>query len=257
MKKTLFILAISLAAILLMAGCSSFGFIRGSGNVVTKEFGFQDFTRIEVANAFHFEITRADSFSVVVSTDDNLVSRLDLSQTGKNLTIKLKPASYSNAQTKAVITLPALEGLEISGATQGTVSGFQSASDFDLIASGASRLEMDMESGKTTIQVSGASQVTGQIKAQDMEIEASGASRCELSGTAGKTRYEISGASQAITGSLLLQSADVEVSGASKAVISTNGTLDIDVTGASRLEYYGSPVLGKVNVNGASTLTKK
>jgi hypothetical protein len=54
-----------------------------------------------------------------------------------------------------------------------------------------------------------------------------------------------------------VQKADVEVSGASKAVINTNGTLDVNVTGASTLEYSGSPTLGKVNVTGASTLTKK
>jgi hypothetical protein len=257
MKKLFMLLAVCLSAALFLAGCSSFGIIRGSGNAVTKEFDFKDFTRIELSSAFHFDITRSDAYSVVVSTDDNIVSRLDLSQSGKTLTVKLKPASYSNAETKATIALPELEKLNISGAAQGKVRGFQSSGDFDLEASGASRVEIDMETGDTFLLASGASQISGQIKAQDLEIETSGASRCEISGTAGKTRYNISGASQAITGSLQLQSADVEVSGASKAVVNTNGTLDLDLTGASRLEYYGSPTMGKVNVNGASTLTRK
>ncbi len=257
MKKLFLILAFSLAAVLFLAGCNGFGFIKGSGNIVTKEYSFKDFSRIEVSSAFHFEITRAETYSVMVSTDDNLISRLDLSQSGKTLVIKLKPASYSNAETKAVITMPALEALNVSGASQGTLKGFQSIDDFDLEASGASRVEMEMESGKTRIEVSGASKISGQLKALDTEIVVSGASRCELSGSAGNTRFSVSGASQSITGNLVLQNADAEVSGASKAVINTGGTLNVDVTGASTLQYYGNPVLGKVNVNGASTLTNK
>jgi len=257
MRKRYWFLAISLTAVLLLVGCSSFGIIKGSGNVVTTEFNFKDFSRVELSSAFHFEITRADNFSVVVATDDNLVSRLDISQSGKTLTIKLKPASYSNTETRATIKMPDLEMLDISGASQGTVKGFKSSGDLDLKTSGASRVEIDLESGDTWLQASGASQITGQIKAQKMEIEVSGASRCEISGTSGNTRYIISGASQAITGSLLVQNANVEVSGASKAVVNTNGNLDIDISGASRLEYYGSPVMGKVNVTGASTLTRK
>jgi hypothetical protein len=257
MKKIFLLIGAILAVMLLVAGCSSLGIIAGSGNMVTKEYDFKDFNQVEVSSALQFNITRADSYSVLVSTHDNLVTRLDLSQSGKTVMVRLKPGSYTNAKTEVSITMPALERLEVSGASQGNVKGFQSTGDFALTVSGASRVEIDMESGKTTLEVSGASKITGQLKAQDTGITASGASRCEISGTAGNTRFNVSGASQSITGNLLLQSAAVEVSGASKAVINTTGTLDVNVTGASTLEYYGSPTLGKVNVTGASTLTKK
>ncbi len=40
-----------------------------------------------------------------------------------------------------------------------------------------------------------------------------------------------------------------------KLLININGELNIDLSGASRLNYIGSPILGDINVSGASTLT--
>jgi hypothetical protein len=47
------------------------------------------------------------------------------------------------------------------------------------------------------------------------------------------------------------------VSGAGQANVFVNGKLDAELSGASRLEYGGKPVLGKVEVTGGSTLKQK
>jgi hypothetical protein len=177
-KKTILLISAFLVVAMLLTACSSLGIIVGSGNLVTKDFDFKDFDKVEVSSALHFDISRSDFYSVHVSTHDNLVPRLDLTQSGKTLVVKLQPGSYSNAKTEVSITMPVLESLEVSGATQGNAKGFQSKGDFTLKVSGASQAEIDIETGKTTLDISGAGKVNGQLKAQDTGITVSGASRC-------------------------------------------------------------------------------
>ncbi|MGB3906734.1 MAG: hypothetical protein WBB22_17650, partial [Anaerolineae bacterium] len=47
--------------------------VRGSGNVVTQEFSMTGFDKVDVSHAFTVDIGQADSFSVDVGIDDNLV----------------------------------------------------------------------------------------------------------------------------------------------------------------------------------------
>ncbi len=255
MKKVYLSLAACLGLIaLLMAGCT---YIIGAGNTVNKEYDFQGFNKIEVGSAFHFDITKSDSYSVTVTTRENIVDHLDVVQSGKTVKIRLKPGSYSNSDTRVSMTLPDLQGLVISGASQGTVKGFKSSNDLDMKVSGASKVEIQAEAGNSTLEVSGASKVTGSLVALDADLTASGASHCDISGSANNARFNVSGASSITASSFSVQSADVDSSGASKATINTNGKLEVDATGASTVEYTGNPTLGKVNVNGASNLAHK
>ena len=52
----------------------------------------------------------------------------------------------------------------------------------------------------------------------------------------------------------MLDNIEASISGASSAYLKVNNKLDFDLNGASRLEYSGSPTIGKMKVSGASTL---
>jgi len=229
----------------------------GVGNVVDKQYDFKDFTNVEIGNAFQYEINRADSFSVTVSTHENIAEHLNISKPDKTLYIRLKPGSYTNADGKAIINMPELAKLEVSGASRGSAKGFKSTNNLGLTVSGSSQLEMDLEAGATSLNISGASRVTGNLKAQDTLLVISGASRCELTGLTAQADLNVSGASTIDSPNLLLQSANVNVSGASRATINTNGNLSIDASGASTVNYLGKPVLSKINVTGASHINSK
>jgi hypothetical protein len=258
MKKVL-LAAIGLTCLLVLSltGCSSIGLVVGVGNVADKTFDYKDFTDVEVSSAFEYDITRADNYSVIVSAHENLLDRVDVSQSGKTLTIRLQPGNYTNTSAKATITMPELNRLTVSGASRGTAKGFVSTNNFDLKVSGASRLDMDITAGQTSADISGASRVSGNLIAQDTALKVSGASRFDVGGSAQVTDVEVSGASQVNSPDFQLQDANAHVSGASRATINTSGTLSLDVTGASTLNYLGNPHLNKINVNGASRIVSK
>jgi hypothetical protein len=67
----------------------------------------------------------------------------------------------------------------------------------------------------------------------------------------------VSGASRFSLDDFTVNNANVNISGASTGTIDLDGRLDANVSGASTLLYVGDPVMGTINVSGASTLSKK
>jgi len=214
--------------------------VRGSGNVVTEEMAFADFTAVYVENAFVVEIIQSDSFSVTIRVDDNILDSVEVSKEGDTLRIRLgRGVSLRGDVTlEAMITMPDLEGLELSGASRASVSGFRSSRELDIDLSGASALDGDLEAGS-------------------IDIDASGASTVALEGSAGGLTMVGSGASTLNLADFTVYTAEVTLSGASKATLHVQESIDpVDVSGASTLRYLGDPSLGNVSTSGASTVDK-
>jgi len=115
----------------LLAACQ--GVVLGSGDPETRTFDYTDFTRIEAHNGFHVEITRSSSYSIEVITDDNVWKYLDVSKNGDTLVIEFEwNRSYTNVIKEAVITIPDVEGIQLSGGSRGDIDGFNSSNDFSI-----------------------------------------------------------------------------------------------------------------------------
>jgi hypothetical protein len=256
--KKIFYLIVALISLIVLLGTatSCIGYIVGTGPVISKDYSYSGFANVDISSFFKFDISRSDSFSVKASTYENILEHLDISQSGDTLKVRFKPGSYNN-DTKVIITMPQLNNLTISGASNGSVRGFRSVNPYNLELSGASRLDMDVEAGDSKIEISGASNVTGKLTSQATRITISGASGCDISGSAGLTNIEVSGASHFDSPNFKMQDTDISISGASHASIYTKGTLNLDLTGASNLEYSGNPILSKVNISGASKINGK
>jgi hypothetical protein len=276
-KKVLIPVLVFLAVICLgVTACPGIGYIVGTGPVANQTFDLTDFKNIQVSNAFGYEITHSDNFSVTVSAHENIFSHLDIKQTGDTLIIRMKPGSYTNSETRAIITLPDLTGLNVSGASRGSAKGFKSTSQLDINLSGSSQLDLAVEAGKTRIKISGASKMTsvltagntdleisgasnltGSLTSQDIRVNLSGASRCEINGSAAGGNIEISGASRFTATSFKMENATINASGASTAHIYCDGTLNIEASGASTVKYSGSPQIKGLDVTGASHVSSE
>ena len=257
-KRVLFFLGlfITVSMVVIAAGC---GVISGSGDLETHEMDYNDFTELEVGYAFDAEIARADSFLVEITIDDNLYEYLDISQSGDTLRISMEPGYvYTQATQRAVIHLPDLERLELSGASRGKVSDFTSSHHLGIQVSGASEMDISgVSSGDVTLKISGASQVSGSFAMTDADFELSGASSVSLEGTASDIILDLSGASTADLSDFRVDNAQVDLSGASNVTVNASGRLSGDLSGASRLEYVGNPTLGDISASGGSSVSSK
>jgi hypothetical protein len=242
MKKAIIIAAVVIAisvtcAVLIIRGWP-LGLV-GSGNLETNDYAFTDFTKVEISSAFEFEIKQSSSYSINVTSDDNVIDYVQVSKDGRTLKIRLGRVSLLGPVTlRASVTVPQLHGVTASGASHGTVSGFSSSEDLD-------------------ITVSGASKITGDITAGNVEFDISGASTIQLEGSANDIDANVSGASHFNLDAFIINNADVNFSGASSGTVNLNGRLDANLSGASTLWYIGEPTMGDINTSGASTLSRK
>ena len=133
--------------------------LTGSGNVVTREEAISDFDKVDISHSFVVDIKQGENFSVIIRVDDNLVEQLQVEKFGSTLKIGLKPdvSMVSNATLEAEITMPELAGLDLSGASDATISGFKSTNNLTVDLSGSSSLGGDIESGDARFDLSGSS----------------------------------------------------------------------------------------------------
>jgi RNA polymerase sigma factor (sigma-70 family) len=211
--------------------------IRGSGKEATRELKLSDFTAVDVGNVFQVEITRATSFRVTITADDNVLPYVKATKDGAALKIGLDGArrNFQNVTLKAVVTMPALEGVSVSGAGKVTIGGFKSEKDCKLRASGASSLKGDLQAGTA-------------------DVGATGASHISLKGSAREARLSGEGASHLALAEFTVGKADVVLTGASHANVQVKDALDYDLSGASHLRYGGEPKVGKKRATGASSV---
>jgi hypothetical protein len=235
-QRIQFVVVVSVVALSILA-CQVGGFppIGGSGNVVTQEMPLTGFDEVAVSHAFGVDIRQGDTFSVVVRVDDNLVQSLEVVKEGNTLKIGLKPGqSVRNATLQAEVTMPELAGLDLSGASQVTITGLTSAKRVLVVdTSGASHLRGDIEAGNASFDLSGSSEVTLSGSAQDVTIDASGGSEADLS-------------------AFSVVDANVEASGGSQVTVNVSGRLDADASGGAEVYYLGSPTLGTIKESGGS-----
>jgi hypothetical protein len=242
MKKAIIIAAVVTAvsvtcALLIIRGWPV-GLV-GSGNLETEEYTFTDFTEVQIGSTFEFEIKHSSSFSINVTSDDNVIDYVQVSKDGQTLKIRLGRVSLLGPVTlRASVTMPQLHGVTASGASHGTVTGFSSTEDLD-------------------ITVSGASKVTGDITAGNVEFGISGASTIQLEGSANDIDANVSGGSYLNLNAFTVNNADVNFSGASSGTVNLDGRLDANLSGASTLWYIGEPTMGDINTSGASILSRK
>jgi len=271
MKKLIILtalLSVLLMATFLVSGCGIILVPKDGdtepGETETRQYDFTEFTHVDIGSAFDYEIRQADTYSISITANSNLFDDIRVTTVGKTLDIGIEfpgvTVTIFNVAPKlqAVITMPQLQGLNSSGATQGTVTGFRSDDNLDVTVSGASTVELeDIAAGDTVFDISGASKVTGAIVVEDLELEVSGASTVQLKGLADSLATDGSGASHLKLADLEVGNANVALSGASDATINLAGRLDADLSGASTLEYIGEPMLGIIDTTGASTVKRK
>ncbi len=189
------ILAAVLTVAALFPGCRA----PGSGGTITEEKDVADFTSVKVEGTFEVEITRSDSFSITISADENFYDYVAVSKEGETLRIYLNPRHTFTDFTlqartlEAKITMPALYGLQLSGASKVELQG--SANIIVLNASGASEVNLaGFTLNNATARLSGASEATLNVKGR-LDSILSDASRLYFQGNPTMGKISVTGAS--------------------------------------------------------------
>ena len=190
----------------------------GSGNVVTEIRDITGFRGVNVSGVFHVEVTARKDFAVEVEADDNLVALVKTEVRGGVLHIETERHVSTENGLRIRISAPDIENIDASGVAKVTLTN---------------------------------------VKNRELRVDTSGASKLYLNGETGRLSVEGSGASFVDAENLKAEAANVNASGASRVVVFATGELRSDASGASRIVYSGSPTIIEKTSSGASSVREK
>lgn len=224
-----------IASVSIFSSCR-FHCVRGSGNMTTENRQAEEFTRLDIAGAFKVILKQDSSLKISITGDDNLLKYVSTSVEGDELRIKSKK-SFCDDHIEITIGVRNLKEIGASGAVEVSSDGKINAGDFKFDLSGATKVNLD-------------------LNAANVKTESSGMSELNLKGQAASHRVESSGATKINGFDFVVGDYDINTSGVSNCKINVLKTLSVHSSGASEIEYKGSPATVKNDKSGASSIKK-
>jgi hypothetical protein len=194
------------------------GMVMGKAAAETRTLKYTDFEEIGVASGMRASIKQGNTYQVTATGSSEDLKRLQVRQSGKRLEFSMPPNfQFRSSPISLDITMPALPGLDLSGGSDGN-------------------FEMDIGSRPFKAELSGGSELRGQLRSGDINLILSGGSRATLSGSGQRLSLDGSGGSQFELGALAVTELSGSLSGGSEAVYHKNAKLgSVDKSGGSEL----------------------
>lgn len=218
------------------------------------------FTSIRVSSAIELFISQSDKTEVAVSaSSDEYRNRIITEVDGGTLIIRMADNKWwkwgnENYRIKAYVSVKDLYALTGSGATNIKIVNGLSAEKLKINLSGASDLRGDIKAGTLMTELSGASNFKATVQAGALSVKGSGACDIEVSGSGDDLIVDVSGASSVKMYDYQVKGASVDASGASSIKLNVSDMLKAHATGASSVDYKGTATIKEMHSSGASSV---
>jgi Putative auto-transporter adhesin, head GIN domain len=199
---------------LLMAGCVQVNFngVVGSGPLETETRAVAAFSRVSAGGGVKVEVTIGPTQSVELEAQANLLPIIETQVREGTLEISSTENYSAPRGITVTITVPAIDGITLSGGAQGRISGL-----------GADRLQAD---------VSGGAALRGDGVVATLEISASGGAQVHLFDVAA-TAVELSASGGAQLEVTAAERVSGAASGGSRVTVHGDATVDVSTSGGS------------------------
>ncbi|MEP7279799.1 MAG: head GIN domain-containing protein [Bacteroidota bacterium] len=214
--------------------------IKGNGHITTQEQSVSAFKNVEVSGAIDLYVAQGDTKPVKIETDDNLQQYIEVRQEGDRVVIKFKEGTNPKPtdKIKVYVRSPLYNTIDVSGASNIT---------------GQTKI---VNTENMVLQVSGAGDINMDINAPDIHAEVSGAGSVNLKGETKTFDLNLTGAAKAHCFELLSENTRVDISGAGDADVYASVKLDAQVSGAGSVRYKGGASNVAQQVSGAGSVRK-
>ncbi len=224
MKKNLIGILIFLSIPVFFIGCEdSDNFngpdhhqIIGSGRIVTQTRNLSDCSGLVLKNLGNVYLTQADSQSVLIEADDNIINKVITVKENGSLLAGLPDGSYSRVTLNIHVSLKAFEELVIQGA--------------------------------------GNIYCSGQINSDNLYCSVNGAGNIKLKGIGEYLNCIINGAGNINAKEFTAAKCTAVVNGAGNCIVYVTDRLDAAVNGVGSIVYYGNPAIVNTSVVGVGQI---
>jgi hypothetical protein len=189
--------------------------VRGSGKAATQAREVEDFHAVSIRSCADARIRVGQAKSVNVTCDDNLIEHLVTRVEDGVLVIETDQGSYSY-RTEVVIdiSVPALDGVAVSGSGDVTVDG--------------------LDGGALGLDICGSGDVTARGTVDELTVSISGSGDMALYG-------------------LSARSAKISISGSGDVELEVREELSANISGSGDVSYRGSPEVRR-SVSGSGSV---
>lgn len=155
---------------------------KGNGEVtISKREVTENFTKIEVSDAIAVEIEQADNNCIEVETDSNLQSHIKTTISNGILKISLDKSFIDAEELIVHVKIKQLKGIETTSASSIQSVHVLKGKSLNIIATSASKIDVEAEYENITIESSSTGDVTIKGKTLKLETNASSASSIDAS----------------------------------------------------------------------------
>ena len=206
-------------------GCSAKK-VKGSGNVVTEARNVTDFNRIHLKGSGKVFLTRGETPSIEIKTDDNILPIIKTEVSDGRLIISHENYNPRPTTLHYFITANDLKGIAVSGSADITSDGKFVSDTFsaDISGSGDVRLELEVERLDSDISGSGSMRFSGKTNLLDASITGAGNIRAL---------------------DMEARNVSLKITGSGNCEVNAFETLDVKITGSGDVKYKGSPQISK------------
>jgi hypothetical protein len=220
----------------LLSGCT-LNVNQDSGRVVSESREISDVQNVSFSGAGALTITQGETESLTIETSDTIMPSIVTDVEDGELSIRFRDTVLSTEAIKFDLTVQEINTLTIAG-----------AGDIEAV---------DITTDQFTVDLSGAADIDiRNLEADDLTIELSGTGSVNASGAAANQSIRLSGLGNYAAANLESNEASVQVTGAGGAVLWVHDMLDVKISGAGEVEYYGTPTVTS-DISGIGNLSDK
>ena len=207
------------ASLLMLASCTK-DRVTGSGAVVTQTRNVTGFTKIVTNGSTNVHLVQGPAFSVQLKGYENLLPYAETRLSGNELSIGYNDvAKIKNDNVEAFITMPVLEGINISGSASVDVHGAFAGNEISSTISGSGNILF--EAGSTP-----------------------------------NFMANVSGSGNVYAFGLAAQKASVTVSGSGNIEVKAAADLQVNISGSGTVYYKGQPAISS-HISGSGKLVQR
>lgn len=173
----------------------------------TRQFEAANFSRINMGGAFAVRVKQGSAFKVVADGREEDIDDLRVRVENGELHVDFRNEGILQWRNRKrigiTVTMPDVESIHFSGATQSIITGFENIDKLDVGLSGACKALLDVRTTQLDIDLTGASKATLRGRANQLDAQLSGACKLDATNmTVGRANVNAVGASNADFGTV-------------------------------------------------------
>ncbi len=275
MNKTLLVFALIMA--------TSFAFsqkkdkIKGSKIVTIEQKKTENFSALEVADNIEVMLIRGEECGIEIEADDNLHEAIDIAMSGSTLRlstlkdiISAKKISVRVTYTDEFKLVVAKNEAQVSALATVELNDFScrtydyaklflyaNSKNFSLECNDKSKVELNLKSEKTTINLSKNSTLKALVNSTEMIFDMYQKSDATIDGTVTDLKLRLDNNSNFMGKTCIAQNALITTEGYTNASVNVATACVIDASGNSDIRLYGEPKIEMKRFADSALLMKK